>query len=119
MNFCIQKGMISIKRTLRTIKQLSWTQRFAALICFLFLLSIALNLFTEGFRLNPRFRLIYQYGQLISIVLFYGTFLASLINSLLMTVEGSNWKKSLVWTLISSVPLLFMIISFVAWYFEV
>ena len=58
-------------------------------------------------------------GKLISIVLFYGTFLASLINSLLMTVEGSNWKKSLVWTLISSVPLLFMIISFVAWYFEV
>jgi len=103
----------------KIIKQLSWTQRFAALICFLFLLSIAINLFTEGFRFNPRFRWIYQYGQFISIILFYGTFLASLINSLLMTVEGSNRKKSLVWTLISSVPILFMIVSFVAWYFEV
>jgi len=111
--------MISIKRTLRIIKQLSWTQRFAALICFLFLLSIALNLFTEGFRFNSRLRWIYQYGQLISIVLFYGTFLASLINSLLISGEGANWKKSLVWTLISSVPILFLTLSFVAWYFEV
>ena len=75
----------------KIIKQLSWTQRFAALICFLFLFCIALDLFTEGFRFNPRFRWIYQYGQLISIVLFYGTFLASLINSVLISGEGANW----------------------------
>ncbi|MAW95292.1 MAG: hypothetical protein CMF36_11705 [Leeuwenhoekiella sp.] len=111
--------MITLKNVAAFLKQLNWTKRFAILICILFFSSFLLDLITEGFRLNQNLRWIYQYGQFLSIIFYCGSFVWSLLNSVLIVSEESNWKKKLLWATISLLPIIFLILSFVAWYFEI
>ncbi|RXG13020.1 hypothetical protein DSM02_3814 [Leeuwenhoekiella polynyae] len=111
--------MITLKNITTFLKQLNWTKKFAILICILFFFSILLDVSTEGFRSNQNLRWIYQYGQVLSIILYCGAFVWSLLNSVLIAGKETNWKKNLLWTTISLLPIIFLILSFVAWYFEI
>ena len=111
--------MITIKNITKFLRQLNWTKRFAILICILFFSGILLDVLTEGFRLSQNLRWIYQYGQFLSIILFWGALLGSLVNSILIAGDEYNWKKSLLWTTISLLPIIFFILSYIAWYFEI
>ena len=111
--------MITGKELTKSIKQPKWTKRFAILICILFFSGILLDILTEGFRLNQNLRWIYQYGQVLSSILFYGALLGSLLNSILIAGAENNWKKSLLWTTISLLPIIVVILSYIAWYFEI
>ena len=82
--------MITRKELAKSIKQLNWTKRFAILICILFFSGIVLNILTEGFRLNQNLRWIYQYGQVLSSILFYGALLGFLLNAIHIAGAENN-----------------------------
>lgn len=98
----------------KSIKQLSWQKVFAILICVLFMAGILIDEISEIYRMNSSLRWIYEYGQKSSLVLVYGMLLWSPLNALFLSKRRNN----LLWVVISLGPIIYLVITFLAWHFE-
>ena len=79
------------------------------IIALVFLVSFLLNLFIRPYRGTW----IYQYGTLLSIILFVGTVVWSFLNTVtLFLQEGFIFKEDAIWILISGVPFLYFVFMF-------
>ena len=101
----------------RTLNNLSWSKKSGILIIGVSLIGALLNYGVQFYRGTW----IYQYGSLISLVLFYGGVLWSLANTIvLISKHKSDLKNNLIWIFLSAVPFLYlaimMIIAFMADY---
>jgi hypothetical protein len=64
-------------------------------------------------------RWIYKYGSLLSNFLFLSSILWSLINSILIVKDPKpNWKENTIWTIISLIPILYIVFAMFAWSYE-
>lgn len=88
------------------VQSLERLEKFALLIVILFICGILIGKFSEYFRMTPDLKWIYRSGKLISHLLFFGSILWSLINTILI-FKKSSWKNNLVWILISILPVLY------------
>ena len=104
---------------IQKIFNLPLTRKFAILIFFMFLCGIFINDFAQYFRGIIGWKWIYKYGSLLSNILFLGSLLWSLINSILIVKDAQpNWKENTIWTIISLIPILYIVFAMIAWSYE-
>lgn len=90
-----------------TLRNINWTKKSGILIIGICLIGMLLNYFVQFYRGTW----IYQYGSLISLLLFYGGVFCSLINTIfLISKHKSELKNNLIWILVSAIPFLYITI---------
>lgn len=104
---------------LRKISSLRLTRKFAIIICLMLIGGFICSNVAEYFRGIIGWRWVYKYGSILSNFLFLGSLLWSLINSILIVKDGQpNWKMNAIWTLVSLIPILYIVFAMIAWNFE-
>ncbi|MBG43072.1 MAG: hypothetical protein CL530_03800 [Aequorivita sp.] len=56
---------------------------------------------------------VYNYGHDISLLLFYGGVIWSLINTINLLKNAKNYKKNIGWILLSAIPILYIIVMII------
>ena len=88
-----------------TLRNINWTKKSGILIIGIALVGLLLNYIVQYYRGTW----IYQYGSLISLILFYGGILWSFINTiLLISKHKSDLKKNLIWIILSAIPFIYL-----------
>jgi hypothetical protein len=81
--------------------------------------SFIISDIAEYFRGMIGWRWIYKYGSLLSNLFFLGSILWSLINSITIVKDAKpNWKENTIWTIISLIPILYIVFAMIAWSYE-
>ncbi len=111
MSFCtlrsIHKSVIQhlIKKLNITLQNINWTKKSGILIIGICLSAMLLKYLVQPYRGTW----IYQYGSMISLLVFYGGILWSLINTiLLISKHKSELKNNLIWIFLSAIPFLYI-----------
>ena len=96
----------TFKKTLNiTLRNINWTKKSGILIIGICLSAMLLKYLVQPYRGTW----IYQYGSTISLFVFYGAVLWSLINTiLLISKHKSDLKNNLIWIFLSAIPFLFI-----------
>jgi hypothetical protein len=88
------------------LRHINWTKKSGILIIGICLSAILLKYLVQPYRGTWS----YKYGNMISLFLFYGGVLCSLINTfLLIAKHKTNLKNNLIWILFSAIPFLYTI----------
>ena len=89
-----------------TLYKIKWTKKGGILIIGVCVIGILLNIFVRYYRGTW----IYRYGNLISLFLFYGGVLWSLVNTVaLFSKYKNNLKSNIIWIILSALPVLYLI----------
>ena len=87
------------------LRNINWTKKSGILIIGICLSAMLLKYLVQPYRGTW----IYQYGSMISLVVFYGGVFWSLINTiLLISKHKSDLKNTLIWIFFSSIPFLYI-----------
>jgi hypothetical protein len=87
------------------LKNINWTKKSGILIIGICLSAMLLKYLVQLYRGTW----IYQYGSLISLFVFYGGILLSLINTiLLISKHKTELKNNLIWIFLSAIPFLYI-----------
>jgi hypothetical protein len=87
------------------LKNINWTKKSGILIIGICLSAMLLKYLVQPYRGTW----IYQYGSLISLFVFYGGILWSLINTiLLISKHKTELKNNLIWIFLSAIPFLYI-----------
>lgn len=104
---------------LQKIPKLSLSRKFAIVICLMLISGFLMSEVAEYFRGMIGWRWIYKYGSLLSNLLFLGSIFWSLFNSILIVKDAKpNWKENTIWTIISLIPILYIVLAMIAWSLE-
>ncbi|CAM1363352.1 hypothetical protein [Tenacibaculum xiamenense] len=103
-----QKVASSLTKPLNMLlKNINWTKKSGILIIGICLSAMLLKYLVQPYRGTW----IYQYGSLISLFVFSGGVLWSLINTiLLISKHKTELKNNLVWIFLSAIPFLYIVI---------
>lgn len=94
----------NLKLTLHKIK---WTKKSGILIIGVCVIGILLNISMRYYRGTS----LYQYTNQISLFLFYGGVLWSLVNTIVLVSKYKNKLKSnILWIILSALPVLYLIV---------
>jgi len=87
------------------LRNINWTKKSGVLI-----IGICLGAMLLKYLVQPyRGAWIYQYGNMISLFVFYGGVLWSLINTILLISEHkTELKNNLIWIFLSAIPFLYI-----------
>ncbi len=87
------------------LQNINWTKKSGILIIGICLSAMALKYLVQPYRGTW----IYQYGSMISLLVFYGGILWSLINTiLLISKHKTELKNNLIWICLSAIPFLYV-----------
>jgi hypothetical protein len=87
------------------LKNINWTKKSGILIIGICLSAMLLKYLVQPYRGTW----IYQYGNLISLFVFYSGILWSLINTiLLISKHKTELKNNLIWIFLSAIPFLYI-----------
>lgn len=90
-----------------TLRNKNWTKNSGILIVGICLGAMLLKYIVQPYR-GTR---IYQYGSVISLVVFYGGIFWSLINTiLLISKHKTELKNNLFWIFLSAIPFIYIVI---------
>ncbi|WP_095069895.1 hypothetical protein [Tenacibaculum jejuense] len=88
-----------------TLRNINWTKKSGILIIGICLSAMLLKYLVKPYRGTW----IYQYGSIISLLIFYGGILWSLINTrLLISKHKSELKNNLIWFFLSAISFLYI-----------
>ncbi|GAB1308550.1 hypothetical protein KH5_12330 [Urechidicola sp. KH5] len=88
-----------------SLQNIDWTKKSGILIIGICLSSMSLKYMVQPYRGTW----IYQYGNMISLLVFYGGIFWSLINTiLLISKHKSDLKNNLIWIFLSAIPFLYI-----------
>ena len=87
------------------LRNINWTKKSGILIIGIALFGLLLNYVVQYYRGTW----IYQFGSPISLIVFYGGVLWSLINTILLISKHKlDLKKNLIWIILSAIPFLYI-----------
>ncbi len=90
-----------------SVRKISWTKSSGIILIVMCLSAILLKYLVEPYRGTW----IYQYGNMISLYLFYGGTICSLVNSIFLVLKHkSEIRNNLIWILLSAIPFLYIAI---------
>lgn len=90
------------------LKNINSTRKRGLLIVLIWLFSMTLSYLVEPFR--GRIIWIYQYGKMISLLMFLGLIFSSLLNTIFLISENKpDSKNNLIWIFISTIPFLYFV----------
>ncbi|MFD0835699.1 hypothetical protein ACFQ0I_07995 [Mariniflexile aquimaris] len=88
-----------------TLRNINWTKNSGILIIGICLSAMLLKYLVQPYRGTW----IYQYGSMISLLVFYGGIFWSLINTILLIKKHkSDFKNNLIWIFLSAIPFLYI-----------
>jgi len=88
-----------------TLRNINWTKKSGILIIGICLIGICIKYAVEPFRGTW----IYNYGNWLFLILFYGGIVWSLINTIfLISKHKSDLKNNLVWIFLSAIPFIYI-----------
>jgi hypothetical protein len=89
----------------KELRNINWTKKSGILI-----IGICSSAMLFKYHVQPyRGTWIYQYGNMISLLLFYGGVFWSFVNTIhLISKHKSDFKNNLIWILLSAIPFLYI-----------
>lgn len=92
------------------MKYLSNYQKWAIIIPCCTIAAILIRDLVAPFRISTQFHWIYATGNIIGLLLFFISVVASLVNSIFLLKEKIKRQTKIFWVLLSSLPLLYFLI---------
>ena len=89
--------------------RLNKLEKRALIICGIFIIGMIFGYMSGRYRFND-FRILYHFCWISNYILVFSSFVFGIVNSIFILKEDYNWKRKLIWSLISLLPILYFVI---------
>lgn len=89
--------------------RLNKLEKTALLIGGIFIVGMIFGFMSGRYRFND-FRILYHFCWISNYILVLSSFVYGIVNSIFISKENYNWKRKLIWCLVSLLPILYFVV---------